>query len=56
MAYFRIEIVSEGGYTDPRSPVGDAPHGNTRRKVQAEEEGVELGKGSPQRVSDLDNG
>lgn len=54
MTYIRVEVVSVGGYADPWSSVGDALHGDVGRKVQPQEEGVELCKSSPEGVSDLD--
>ena len=54
MAYIRVEVVGVGGYTDPWSSVGDAPHCDPGRKVRPQEEGVELGKCSPEGVSNLD--
>ena len=44
MADLRIEVGSEGGYTDPRSPTGETPHNNVGRKVQSKEEGGKLGE------------
>lgn len=53
MIYIRVEIVSESGYSDPRSSVGDTPHGNVRREVQPKEEGVKFCDGPPKRVANL---
>ena len=52
-AYIRVEEVSVGGYANPWSSVGDAPHGDVGRKVQPQEEGVQLSKSSPEGVPDL---
>jgi len=54
--HLRVKIGSEGGYTDSRGSVGDTPHSDVGREVQPEEEGIEFGNSSPQRVSDGDNG